>query len=219
VVEQGAHGQRILSYAVSLPCKAVLFDLDGVLVDSRASVERQWRRWGRANGIDPERIWPVMHGVRSSEVVAALAPSLDAEAEGEALDLAQARDPEGVVAMPGAGALLDSLDLPWTIVTSGRRELAQARLGFAGLPVPMTMVCAEDVSEGKPSPEGYLLAAERLGFEGSECVVVEDAPAGVVAGRAAGARVVGVATTHAAEQLGEADRVVASLEDVDWQGS
>jgi sugar-phosphatase len=192
--------------------RAVLFDLDGVLVDSRASVERQWGRWGRSNSIDSERIWPVMHGVRSSEVVAALAPQLDAEAEGEALDLAQARDPEGVVAMPGAAAVLDSLLVPWTIVTSGRRELAEARLGFAGLPVPDSMVCAEDVARGKPDPQGYLLAAERLGYEGGQCVVIEDAPPGVAAGRAAGARVVGVSTTHSAADLSEADAVISSLE-------
>jgi sugar-phosphatase len=197
---------------MKLPCRAVLFDLDGVLVDSRASVERVWSQWGETHGVDPERIWPVMHGVRSSEVVAALAPQLDAEAEGEALDRAQARDPEGVVAVPGAPGLLTSLSLPWTVVTSGRRELAQARLGFAGLPVPPTMVCAEDVERGKPDPEGYLLGAERLGYEGGQCVVVEDAPAGVAAARAAGMRVVAVSTTHSPAELTDADTVIPTLE-------
>jgi mannitol-1-/sugar-/sorbitol-6-phosphatase len=192
-----------------LPCHAVLFDLDGVLVDSRASVERQWGRWAAEHGVDPDRIWAVMHGVRSSEVVALVAPGLDAEAEGALLDAVQAADPDGVVAVDGAATLLAALPR-WTVVTSGRRELAEARLGFAGLPAPASMVCAEDVSEGKPSPEGYLLAASRLGVAPPECVVLEDAPAGVEAAQAARMRVVGVATTHEASDLA-ADAVVLSL--------
>jgi sugar-phosphatase len=198
---------------VILHCRAVLFDLDGVLVDSRESVERVWGRWAEAHGIDMERVLEVMHGVRSSEVVAALAPELDAEAEGEGLDRAQAADPDGVVAVPGAEELLAAVQAG-TVVTSGRRELAEARLGFAGLPVPAEMVCAEDIARGKPAPDGYLLGADRLGYEAGECVVIEDAPAGVAAALAGGMRVIGVTTTHAAAQLSDANAITASLQGV-----
>lgn len=198
---------------MKLPCRAVLFDLDGVLVDSRESVDRQWSLWADEHGIDMARIRAAMHGRQSSELVAMVAPELDAEAEGLRLDHVQAADPDGVAAVPGAAELVDSVPT-WTVVTSGRRELAEARLGFAGLPVPPTMVCAEDVERGKPDPQGYLLAAERLGTEGGECVVIEDAPAGVEAARAAGMRVIGVTTTHEPGELEGADAMTASLKGV-----
>jgi sugar-phosphatase len=198
---------------VILACRAVLFDLDGVLVESRASVERQWALWADEHGVDMDRIRERMHGVRGAEVVAAVAPGLDAEAEAALIDRAQAVDLDGVAALDGAAELVDAVPL-WTVVTSGRWELASARLGHAGIPVPDSMVCAEDVTQGKPDPEGYLLAAQRLGVPPEDCVVIEDAPPGVAAARAAGIRVVGVTTTHFSGELPGADVVTASLKGV-----
>jgi mannitol-1-/sugar-/sorbitol-6-phosphatase len=151
-----------------------------------------------------------MHGVRGAEVVAAVAPGLDAEAEAALIDRAQAVDLDGVEALEGAAELVDAAPT-WTVVTSGRRELAEARLRHAGFSVPESIVCAEDVDRGKPEPDGYLLAASRLGVAPAECVVIEDAPPGVAAARAAGIRVVGVTTTHSAGELQGADLIAASL--------
>jgi mannitol-1-/sugar-/sorbitol-6-phosphatase len=198
---------------MKLPCRAVLFDLDGVLVESRASVERQWALWADEHGVDMERIRALMHGVRGAEVVAAVAPALDAEAEAAAIDHAQAVDLDGVVALDGAAELVGAVPT-WTVVTSGRHELASARLRHAGFAVPSSMVCAEDVARGKPEPDGYLLAASRLGVPPEECVVIEDAPPGVAAARAAGIRVVAVTTTHSAGELEGADAITASLKGV-----
>jgi sugar-phosphatase len=196
-----------------LVCRAVLFDLDGVLVESRDSVERQWMLWAEQHGVNMDDIRARMHGVRGAEVVAAVAPGLDAEAEAALIDRAQAVDLDGVVALEGAAALVGAVPV-WTVVTSGRRELASARLTHAGIRVPDSIVCAEDVSRGKPDPEGYLLAASRLGVAPAECVVIEDAPPGVAAARAAGSRVVGVTTTHSAGELQGADVITASLKGV-----
>jgi mannitol-1-/sugar-/sorbitol-6-phosphatase len=200
---------------MTLSCRAVLFDLDGVLVDSREAVERQWRVWAAEHGVDMDSIRPVMHGVRGAEAVAAVAPRLDAEAEAALIDRAQALDLDGVVALDGAAALVGALPPgSWTVVTSGRHELAEARLRHVGLPVPDSMVCAEDVARGKPEPDGYLLAASRLGVPPADCVVLEDAPAGVAAARAGGMRVVGVSSTHEPGELQGADAVVSTLEAV-----
>jgi mannitol-1-/sugar-/sorbitol-6-phosphatase len=202
-----------LAHIVLVSCKAVLFDLDGVLVESRASVERQWVLWAGEHGVDMARIRALMDGVRGAEVVAAVAPELDAEAEAAAIDHAQAVDLDGVEPIEGAVELVAAVP-EWTVVTSGRRELASARLGHAGIPVPDSIVCAEDVTQGKPDPEGYLLAATRLGVAPADCVVIEDAPPGVAAAGAAGARVVAVTTTHSAGELEGADVVTASLKGV-----
>jgi mannitol-1-/sugar-/sorbitol-6-phosphatase len=198
---------------MELPCRAVLFDLDGVLVESRASVERQWALWADEHGADMDRIRELMHGVRGAEVVAAVAPGLDAEAEAALIDRAQSVDLDGVFALEGAVELVDAVPR-WTVVTSGRHELASARLRHAGFEVPESIVCAEDVARGKPEPDGYLLAASRLGVAPADCVVIEDAPPGVAAARAAGIRVVGVTTTHEPGELGGADVITASLKGV-----
>jgi len=201
--------------AVSLPCEAVLFDLDGVLIGSTGAVEKHWQLWADEVGIDVAPILEVAHGRRTADVVREFTPHLDAEAEAARIEAREALDVEGIVPLPGAAALLRSLPSDaWAVVTSGTRDLARARLSAAGLPIPAVLVCAEDVSLGKPHPEGYRLAAERLGVEPAASVVVEDAPPGLAAGRAAGARVLGLLTSHPVDDLGDADAVLSSLASV-----
>jgi sugar-phosphatase len=174
---------------------AILSDLDGVLVDSHASIMRAWRWWGAEHGVMSEAIEGVQHGRPSGEIIALLAPGLDAAAESRAIDLRQADDVDGVVALPGAHDLFTGTD-PVAIVTSCTVPLATARLRAVGLAVPEVLVTPERLSRGKPDPEGYLLAARELGAAPADCVVLEDAAAGVEAGRAAGMHVVGITTTH-----------------------
>jgi mannitol-1-/sugar-/sorbitol-6-phosphatase len=178
----------------------MLSDLDGVLVDSHASIMRAWRWWGALHGVESAAIEGVQHGRPSGEVIAALAPGLDAEAESRAIDLRQADDTDGVIALPGARELFSG-PAPFAVVTSCTVPLATARLRAAGLPVPEVLVTPERLSRGKPDPEGYLLAASALGAHPADCVVFEDAPAGIEAGRAAGMHVVGITTTHAPGEL------------------
>jgi mannitol-1-/sugar-/sorbitol-6-phosphatase len=180
---------------------AILSDLDGVLVDSRASIMRAWRWWGAGHGIEEQTVAAVEHGRPSGEVIAALAPELDAAAESLAIDLRQADDTGDVVALPGAAELLAGGHEPLAIVTSCRVPLATARLRAAGLPVPDVLVTPERLARGKPDPEGYLLAAHELGVAPADCIVLEDAPAGAAAGRGAGMRVVGITTTLAPDAL------------------
>jgi sugar-phosphatase len=171
---------------------AVLSDLDGVLVDSRGAIERGWRLWAAERGL-PEPAAEALHGRTSAAVIAYLAPHLDPTAEAIVVERIQTERGGAVAALPGAADLLtrwphDRL----AIVTSGTRGLATTRLRAAGLPVPEVLISADRVSRGKPDPEGYLLAARELGVEPSDCVVIEDAPAGVEAGLAAGMHVVGI---------------------------
>lgn len=185
-----------------LVCDALLFDLDGVLIDSSACIERNWRAWAEPHGIDVAEIMKVAHGVRSVETIRQMAPHLDAEAEAARLTALEVADTNGVVAMPGAHTLLAALPADaWTIVTSGGTDLATARLRAVGLPIPAAMVTADHVTRGKPAPEPYLLGAQRLNIAPERCLVVEDAPAGIQAGRAAGIRVLGVASTHQPNEL------------------
>ena len=193
--------------------RAVLFDLDGVLVESREATERVWVRWAQANGIDVDELRAAMHGVRSVEVVRALRPESDFVAEAAEIERVQAEDTTGLRAIPGAAeALLALREDRIAVVTSATRALATARLRAVGLTPPAVVVHAEDVSRGKPDPEGYLTAASRLGVDPAEALVVEDAPPGIEAGRAAGAAVVGVTSTHPADQLAAADVVIPTLE-------
>jgi mannitol-1-/sugar-/sorbitol-6-phosphatase len=190
----------------------VLSDLDGVLVDSHASIMRAWRWWGDRHGVERSAVDAVQHGRPSGEIIASLAPHLDAAAESEAIDLRQAGDTDGVVALAGAADLLTTMEPGrLAVVTSCTVPLATARLRAAGLPTPPVVVTPERLSRGKPGPEGYLLAARELGADPGECVVLEDAPAGVEAGRAAGMHVVGVLTTHPAEALAAAHERVDSV--------
>jgi sugar-phosphatase len=193
--------------------RAVLFDLDGVLVESREATERVWLAWASKNGIDEGALRSAMHGVRSAEVVRALRPDLDSATEAETIELQQAEDIEGLRAITGAAAALGALREDCVaVVTSATRPLAAARLGAVGIELPAVVVYAGDVARGKPDPEGYLTAASRLGVEPAEALVVEDSPPGIEAGRAAGAATVAVTGTHAASELSAADVVIPSLE-------
>lgn len=182
--------------------RAILFDMDGTLVDSSACVERLWAEWGERHGVALEDILAVSHGRMSRDTVRQVAPHLDAEAEAAWVDSTAVTRGDGIVALAGARQLIESLEeTPWAVVTSAPRELAIARLTFAGLPVPECLIGAEDVRAGKPDPDGYLKAAGRLGIEAADCVVVEDTPAGVLAARAAGMRVLAVGTTFPEAEL------------------
>jgi mannitol-1-/sugar-/sorbitol-6-phosphatase len=197
------------------PCKALLFDMDGVLVDSRAIVERTWRRWAERHGIDVEPLLRIAHGRRPEDTLQAAVPHLAVAEEVAWLQAAELADFDGLIAIPGAAQLLAGLSgVPWAVVTSAGPELARRRLVTAGLPVPAVIVSSTDVSRGKPAPEGYLLAAARLGVHPTNAIVFEDAPAGVSAGLAAGCAVIGVATSHTAEQLAGAAGVVPDLTSV-----
>ena len=189
-----------------------LFDLDGTLVDSRIVVARHWGMFSERHGLDLSSILAVCHGRRSADTIAEVAPSLDAASEAALLDAGEETDVDGLVLVPGAAELLARLEpRRWAVVTSGHDALARRRLEAVGLPIPDVLVTGDAVAHGKPHPEGFLRAAAALGVEPGACVVVEDAPAGIAAGRSAGARVVGVTTTHSAEALRDADLIVPDL--------
>jgi len=203
--------------AVELTCAAVLFDSDGVLVDSDASVTRAWRRWAAEYGLDADRVVAAVHGRRASDSVAAL---VDAAVRAEALRAINAyelEDAASVTAIAGARELVARMPpASWAVVTSGVPALARARLGAAGIGLPEVLVSADDVPQGKPAPDGYAAAARALGFGPADAVVVEDAASGVQAARAAGvAAVLGVGA-RALET--DADVVVADLRAVTWTG-
>ena len=201
-----------------LHCSAILFDLDGVLVDSRAVVERTWQRWAVRRDVKDSDLAQKAHGRRSIETVNDVAPHLDAAEEVRWLAAAELADFDGVRALPGANSVLAALrDNEWAIVTSGGSELARRRLGVAGLPTPRVLIAAEDVEVGKPDPDGYLLAAKRLGHVASKCVVIEDTPAGILAGRRAHAKVLALCTTFPKLALVGADMVANSLADIKLQ--
>jgi len=193
--------------------QALLFDNDGTLISSLASVDRCWTRWAGEYGITAEEFGRVeLHGRPAAETVADLLPARlvpEAVARIEAMEVEDVPN-GGVHLLPGTRALLDSLPADrWAVVTSATRRLAEARLDAVGL-LPKTMIAADDISRGKPDPEPYLLAARTLGVDPAHCVVFEDAPAGLRTGRAAGMTTVALTTTHQAHAL-DADLVVADL--------
>jgi sugar-phosphatase len=186
----------------TIRCQAVLFDMDGVLVDSTHAVARVWRKWALERGFDPEKVVRAAHGRPSIDTVRDFLPNADSNAENLEVERQEVEDLEGVVAMPGAQALVTSIPAgQWTVVTSATRPLAEVRLRAAGIPIPESLITADDIQHGKPHPEPYQKAAARLGYPASECVVVEDAPAGIRAGKAAGARVIAVPTTSNRPEL------------------
>ena len=199
----------------SFSCQAVLFDLDGVLVDSRICIERSWTAWADRRQIDRELVLGLAHGRRTRETLQLVAPHLDPEVEIAELARAELQDLDGALAMPGARALLNALpENRWAIVTSGLRAISVARLRHVGLPIPAVFVTAEDVERGKPFPDGYLTAASRLRYRPEQCLVVEDTPPGIAAARAAGMRVIAVATTYPREQLLGADHIAGGVDDL-----
>ena len=192
---------------------AVLFDMDGTLVDSRAIVERMWLIWAAQHNLDPKAILAVAHGRRTLETMQLVAPELATLDEAARLDALEEQQDGGETPVPGAGDLL--LALPahrWAVVTSAPSPLARRRIGGVGLPIPSVLVGAYDVKTGKPDPEGYLSAARQLGVDPARTIVFEDTPAGVAAGRAAGARVVGMTTTH--RTLDQCDALVGDLKGI-----
>jgi mannitol-1-/sugar-/sorbitol-6-phosphatase len=205
----------------SFRCKAILFDLDGVLVNSAELVEKTWRVWAARHQLDAEKVIAVAHGRRTIETVRILAPQLIVEAEVAALESNEAVTSDGLYEIPGALELLEMLPAErWAVVTSGIRPIAEFRIRHTGLPMPSVMICADDISRGKPDPEGYLTAALRLGHRAKDCVVIEDAPAGIEAARNAGMRVIAIASTYPADGLSAADLVVERLVDLSivWDG-
>jgi mannitol-1-/sugar-/sorbitol-6-phosphatase len=189
-----------------------VLDVDGVLVDSTAAHRRVWDAWARMRGLDPAVVWRATHGRRPEDTVAEVARGLDPAAERAVLDELLAREEDAIGAMAGAHALVTAIaGAPWAIVTSGDRAVTTARLRRLGLAEPPVAVFGEDVDRGKPDPEGYERAVELLGAAPAACVVVEDAPAGVAAARAAGCRVLAVATTHPRAELAAADEVLDDL--------
>ena len=205
---------------IEVAAAGLLFDMDGVLISSIASAERCWRRWAQHYGIANWGSFRIPHGVRAIDIVRMSKPDIDAHEGLRLIEDMEIADVSDVQVLRGVRRLLTSLpEDKWTIVTSAGRRLMLARLKAAGLPVPERMITAESVEKGKPDPEPYRRGAEILRLDVAACVVVEDAPSGVKAGLAAGARVLAVTGTHTAEQLRAAGAtwVVESLEGVSAQ--
>ena len=202
---------------VVLPCRALLFDCDGVLVDSHGTVIRSWTRWALRFGLDPAEVVPMVHGRRSVDTVALLIPPEHRAKAVQVIDSYELEDAAAVRSVAGAPALVSSVPQEnWAVVTSGTTALARARLAAAGIPLPRVLVTADDVTRGKPDPEGYLAAARRLGVSPGDALVLEDSGSGIEAGRRAGvAGVVGVGDVEETT----ADVVVSDLRSLEWVGS
>lgn len=200
-----------------ISCAALLFDLDGVLINSTPAVARVWWRWAVEHGFNPEEVVTRAHGRPSLATVREYLPNADHEAENLEIERREIEDLEGVVPLPGALDLLSRLSEDrWTIVTSCTRPLAEVRIKATGLPLPQKMITSDDIQHGKPHPAPYLKGASVLGFPAEECVVLEDVPAGVRAGKSAGARVIAFTTTVKATGLKEAgaDWIMNSCADI-----
>ena len=203
-------------------CAALLFDMDGVLINSTPAVARVWSQWAIEHGLNPEEVVARSHGRPSISTVREYLPDSDYEAENRELERREMEDVEGVVPLPGTLELLSSLPLDrWIIVTSATHSLAEVRLRVAGLPLPKRLITSTDVTRGKPYPEPYLKAAEALGFSARDCIVVEDVPAGIQSGKAAGARVIAFPTTMAGTMLVQAgaDWILRNCADIRLLGA
>ena len=197
---------------MQLRCSAFLFDLDGVLVDSRAVVERTCRVWALRHQLDPEMVLRIAHGRRTRDTVKAVAPHLDLEREVAWLDGAELADVDGLREVPGVRRFLEGLATgSWAVVTSCGPHLARLRLTSVQLPIPEIVVTSNDVSQGKPAPDAYQLGARRLGHDPATCLVFEDAPPGIAAARAAGARVIALRTTHPDADFSGADAIIPNF--------
>jgi len=208
----------VLTRGAVLTVRAVHFDLDGVLADSRPSILRAWRRWAAERDVAWDALEPHIEGRLAVDTIRAVRPDLDAEqtqADADRVNALQIADEEDATPLPGMVELVRSLDgAPWSVVTGAPRALAAARLARCGYPQPPALVGAEDVRRGKPDPEGYLVAARRIGVPPGESLVVEDSPAGIAAGIAAGAAVLAVTSPAAAARAGDATIVVRDGRDV-----
>jgi mannitol-1-/sugar-/sorbitol-6-phosphatase len=206
----------------TIQCRGVLFDLDGVLADSTPAVARVWTFWANKHGFDPQETVRKAHGRPSLTTIRELLPNADHAAENAIVERMEIEDVEDVVALPGAAELLQALPADkWTVVTSCTRRLALVRLRVAGLPIPERLVTSNDITHGKPHPEPFLKGAEILGFAPADCVVFEDAPAGIRAGKAAGTRVIALQTTEQDSFLRQAgaDWIVADCSSVHVDGT
>ncbi len=198
-----------------LDVAGILFDMDGVLLSSLGSVERSWGKWGEMRGVDGAQAIQTAHGKRAIETIRLLRPDLDEQAELAVIEQIEIEDTEGMAVLPGVVSLLAALPPgSWTVCTSATERLARIRMSHVGLTPPERFITADMVAQGKPHPEPYLRGAALLGFPPERCLVIEDAPAGVAAGKAAGCTVLATLFSHSAEQLRGADWLVGSLEDV-----
>ena len=185
-----------------LTSRALLFDLDGVLVDSTPVITRIWEKWAVEHGFEPEQTAREAHGRPSLESIRELLPDADHEALNRDLEQREIDDTDGVVPLPGIVELLASLPPDrWAIVTSCTQPLAEARIRAAGLQVPPNIVTSSDITNGKPHPEPYILGARLLGLSAAECIAFEDAPAGICSGKAAGSKVIALRTTTNDDEL------------------
>jgi sugar-phosphatase len=204
------------SFPVTIRCKGMLFDMDGILISSLGSVERSWTKWALMRGVDPVYACRIAHGCRSIETVAILRPDLDAATENLIIENLEIEDTDGVAVLPGVLELLSKLPRGrWTVVTSATEPLARVRLAAGSIPVPERIVTADDVTEGKPHPAPYLAGAALLGFAPQECVVFEDAASGANAGRKAGCIVVATTFSHPVESLAAAHYLIEDLTGVE----
>jgi sugar-phosphatase len=202
----------IASSPVSIRCKGILFDMDGILISSLGSVERSWTKWAEMRGIDPEYACSVTHGCRAIDTVRKLRPDLDSEAELKVIEDLEVADNEGLTVLPGVLKLLAALPKDrWTVVTSATERLARVRLAAGGVPVPERLITANQVTKGKPHPQPFLEGAALLGFAPDECVVFEDSSSGTVAGRAAGCIVVATTFSHSIESLDAAHHLIEDV--------
>jgi sugar-phosphatase len=187
---------------MKIQCRGVLFDLDGVLVDSTPAVARVWAIWANKHGFVPDDVVRQAHGRPSLATIRELLPNGDYDAENREVERGEIEDIADVIPLPGALEILRALPQDrWTIATSCTRRLAEVRIRAAGLPMPKRLITSDDVQQGKPNPEPYIKAAKILGFSAADCIVVEDAPAGIRAGKASGARVLALRTTAADAEL------------------
>ncbi|WP_447880960.1 sugar phosphatase [Serratia fonticola] len=201
-----------------MECKGFLFDLDGTLVDSLPAVERAWTQWAERHGISPQQVLDFIHGKQAITSLRHFMPNAtEAELQHEftLLEQVEAEDTDGVRALPGALVLLErikALGIPWAIVTSGSVPVANARRLAGGVPLPEVFITSERVKQGKPHPDAYLLGAQGLGLAPQDCVVVEDAPAGILSGLAAGCQVIAVNAPADAPKLNQVDLILSSSE-------
>jgi mannitol-1-/sugar-/sorbitol-6-phosphatase len=194
-----------MSNLITLGCKAILFDMDGTLVDSTPVVEHGWGLWAARHNIPIEEILAFSHGRPASAVFEQFLPGRDHTRDLEELSRFEEDTTEGILAVPGAAEILHELQLqnhPWAIVTSAWRRLAETRVTAAGLPLPKVIIPIDEIHNGKPDPEGFLLAAAQLSVAPLDCVIFEDTRPGIEAGLSAGMQVVGLTTTYSAQSLG-----------------